>query len=142
MAEEQIYAGQGVEITTARAVIHGTTYAVSSISSVRVVTLNKSIVPLLLATVWVPVPLCCSNSAIEAATSTKDVTMVVLTLAVVGFMAFGPGIAALAYLGLAPSRHAVVIGTSSGERQGLTTTSLEQARAVEAAINDAVIRRG
>ena len=134
MAEEILYEGDGAQVTTARAVIHGTTYPIANISSVRVQRVPRPILGVLF---WLFITanaattgMCLSGGDSEAMLG-GAVCMGLLPALIAAGLFFGDG-----------PKHTVILATAGGESKAYASRHREKALAVEAALNDAIIRRG
>jgi hypothetical protein len=146
MAEEQVLLeDRGVRITTAKAQMHGTTYPMGGITSVRTRRVAPSPGgPILFGGGGLAVLM---GALLVGAVALPD-EQSPLNPQMMGF-AVVLGLGGLALLAVAANaassakaRHVVVLGTAGGDRQGLSTYDQDFADSVRSAIEEAITRRG
>lgn len=115
-----------VTVTNARAIIYGTTYALSNVTSVREWTILKSKWPIAFGVALALVSLPIMLGEIQAG--------IVIMLIAAGCFAF--------YFLLSKDRHIVRLGTASGEADALVSYDPVYVRTVVAALNNAIVHRG
>lgn len=123
--ETPFFSDDRVVITSARAVIAGTTYALANITSVRSWTVKRSALPLLLG-------ILCLLSGIAIATSQGGCGGAVILV----------GVVLTLFYFLAKDRHYVRIGTAGGEVDALQSTDPAYVHQIVTALNNAIIHRG
>lgn len=148
--EEVIFEDRrGAKVTNTRVMLHGTTYPVNGITSVRAVTIPPANgCAAMLVLVGIGVVLCgalftvaggmvLSNA--EAREGGFVVLIVGISVLVIGVIV---AVAAFYSFNATKATYAVVIGTAGGDRRGLITSDRAFASAVREAIDTAVTRRG
>lgn len=120
MQETEILCQPLVTITTARAIFANTTYAVANITSVRSITVPKPLAFVILGVLILGICLLMSW--------TLAGILIALACAIV--------------YAVVPARHIVVLATAGSEHQAWTSRKPEDAAAIVAALNQAIISRG
>ena len=123
-------------VTTARAMIGGTTYPVSGITAVSlaVIPANRN-AGLALALGGLITAGCCGLPNI---TRFEEYPIAVF-LGLLGLLVMPLGFVAA---GTATAKYAVVLGTAGGERRALVTNQKSVAHDIVVALNEAIVRRG
>lgn len=123
--EHTFYSDKDVTITSARAILYGTTYALSNVASVRAFTVKKSLLPLVLGIPAMLFGLPMMGASVE------------LGLAVVA-----AGIISILAYALRSHRHFVRLGSASGETSAMESTDPAYVQTIVAALNEAIVSRG
>ncbi|HLZ60106.1 MAG TPA: DUF6232 family protein [Ktedonosporobacter sp.] len=123
MAEQVFFSENGVNITNARAVVGGKTYAMSNITSV---TMAKKKINIFLLVVLGLIGL----GSLSVIGQSPIVALVILAIC-----------AALIYFLVKPS-YRVILGSASGEAEALVSSNRTQIERIVSAMNDAIIKRG
>lgn len=144
MAEEEVLFEQDrVRITTAKAQIHGTTYPMSGLTSVRTVKRVPATGGTFLLGMVGAVCLFFGLLSLPMMGDPQTQGSGVICLVTAGGSgALILGMAVLSHLTRGPVRWAVLLGTAGGDRQALVTADEDFADAVRQAIEDAITRRG
>lgn len=130
LAEKVFLDAHGVKVTNARFIVHKQTYAMASVSSVKVgmtdITPSRtaSVVTAAIGGLWL----------LGAYKNGFEAIVIPLVLIVAGILWFRAIKTAFEYK--------IVLTTSSGETTALTSTSEPDIRIVETALNDAIVYRG
>lgn len=145
MSEEVVYYSDGaIQITNARAVLGGKTYAMANITSVMMgkIPANRTagmvaiLIGLLIASCAVcPAFIALDSSGSEAAGS----WIASVGLGLLGVLVLGSGIVLAV---IAKPRYVVKLGSASGEMNALASHDQEYIQEIVSALNEAIIRRG
>ena len=134
VAEKVFFDVGGVKVTNARFIVNQQTYAMASVSSVKVSSTDRT--PSKSGAVWT-----CIFGALSLAASfgvTNDNSWL---SAIGGIVLLAVGI--IWYRSIKPKfEYKLILTTSSGENTALTSFDLKDIRRVEHALNEAVIFRG
>lgn len=135
MAEEEVLFEHGTvaRVTTARAVFYGVTYVIAQVTSVRTLVMDPSRMPgliVMLAGLAVGQVLFCG------ADGDMKLVLVAIAPALVGVMLGGMYIRSLR------PKYAVIVSTAGAEKKAFVTSKKDIAKAAEAAITEAIVRRG
>ncbi|WP_134677518.1 DUF6232 family protein [Ectopseudomonas khazarica] len=132
VASEKVFFDQhGIKVTNARFIAHKQTYAMASVSSVKVgvtdLTPSKTgpIALIVIGTLWL------LGALASPGLMAKLVPLVIVVLGVMWFRAIKPRF-----------EYKIVLTTSSGETTALTSNSEPDIRVVEDALNEAIVYRG
>ena len=126
MAQEvTIYTDPTVTITTARAILDGTTYAVANVTSVRAWTVKKSGSALMFGVIMLVI-------AVAVGASSVPWGLVVAVAAGFGFLIHF----------ILKDRHFVRIGTAGAEHDAIWSHDLAYIRGIVDALNNAIVQRG
>jgi len=123
--ETPFFTDNSVTITNARAIIHGTTYALANVTSVRPWIVKKSTTPLLLGILSL-------LAGLGVAFGSAGCGGVVLLLGAVCLLVYFTS----------KDRYFVRIGTAGGEVDALVSTSFAYVNQIVTALNNAIIHRG
>jgi hypothetical protein len=128
--EETIYSDSEVTVTTARVLCSGTTYELSSITSVKMGDTPPNVIPSLIA---IAIGLCVLGTALTR----LEINAAVLLLFVVGIalIAFAMG-----HVDQLTPDYYLLISTSSAEVRAFTTKDRQQVERIVAGINEALAR--
>lgn len=141
-AVEKILFERGVvRISTTRAVMGSSTYAIATLNRVSFHQLSKwTVLPVVALFLGVPALGLAGISALMALSSNDRGASLgcVVFFGAVGAAAIGLALVKL----LAAPRYAVALTTSSGDISAMETPDIELARSVVAALNEALVSRG
>lgn len=143
MAEELLFEGDGVRITSTRATIYSTTYPINGITSVRVARKSPSIgVPVIVMTCgsFLGFLVLCFGTSMVSQTGQSPGVM--SALVVPGSIVLGSWALGLWMISRGKGTYNVVLGTAGGDRRALGTKDKWFAEDVKDAIERAVIQRG
>lgn len=128
-SEHVFHQDEGVYISSSRAVVFGTTYALANITSVRSWTVDKAVLPLLLAILFT-----LFGGWLVVASSTTNA---------LGYMSLAVGVlCAVYYFVVSKKMYHVKIGTAGGEVDALRSKDANYTNQIVAAMNNAIIHRG
>jgi hypothetical protein len=139
--EEVLFEERGVQVTTTKAAIHGTTYLLRDVTSVRAHRMAPPfLLPGAMGALGILMALCGLPMAITGVRQLiEPMFMVGLTALLVGGMLVLAGVGLLM---VGRPTFAVMLGTGTGERRVLRTEDEDFAERVRAALEAAMTRQG
>ncbi len=131
--EKTYYQDASVLVTNSRVILQGTTYAMTNITSVKMISKAPSLTGALIGVIAGALGILCGIFGIIVEVNAGWLGIVLGVVFIGG---------AIFLFSKAKATYVVIVGSTSGEKQVFTSTNKEQIQKIIVAINQAIVERG